>query len=443
MASPGLQLERALAAAPRATEICVALSGGLDSSVLLHALAGLRRSDRLRGLRAVHVDHGLQSESGDWGRHCRAFCSRLGVRLDCLPAGPIDPGRGGLEAAAREARYRCLRQQLRRGEWLATAHHQDDQAETLLLRLLRGSGPAGLSAIAPLADFGPGCLWRPLLDLPREVLREYADAEGLEWCEDPSNRDTTFERNYLRAVIMPLLRERWPATSAGFARSAGLCRESLALLDDLAAMDLVAAERNGRLAVDGLASLSSARARNLLRYFLRHHGFQPPGAQALDEGLRQLSSARADAEPRLAFPGGELRRYRRHIYLVPDAQGQRDDEVVAWDPRACLELSDGGRLYLREDASGGLDAAVLDRPLTVRFRRGGERLRRPGHRHHQSLKKLLQAAGVPPWMRSRIPLLYAGDELLAVGELWISADASAAPGTPGLRPCWRDHPQLS
>lgn len=443
MASPDLQLEQALAAsAPGSADVCVAFSGGLDSTVLLHALERLHRAGQLRGLRAVHVDHALQSASGDWGRHCEAFCARLGVPLTCLSAGSIDVSQGGLEAAAREARYRALRAQLREGEWLATAHHQDDQAETVLLRLLRGSGPAGLSAIAPLAEFGSGRLWRPLLDLPRAVLRECAVSAGLDWCEDPSNQDTAFERNYLRAEVMPLLRNRWPATAAALARSAALCRESLELLDELAAIDLAAAGRGGRLAVDALAQLSPARARNLLRFYLRRNRCQAPGAHALDEGLRQLLRARPDAEPRLVFPGGELRRYRGRIYLVPDHAASLAESVIAWDGRTSLDLARGGLLSLGPDGDGGLDAAILDRRLTVRYRRGGERLRRPGHRHRQSLKKLLQAAGVPPWMRPRIPLLYAGDELLAVGDLWVSAEACAPAGTPGLRLRWREHAPL-
>jgi tRNA(Ile)-lysidine synthase len=442
MAATDQQLARSLAAAPRSTSVCVAFSGGLDSTVLLHALAQRRHDGLLGGLRALHVNHGLQSASGDWGRQCARFCARLDVPIELLSAGRIDASRGGSEAAAREARYAALEAKLRPGEWLATAHHQDDQAETVLLRLLRGSGPAGLSAIRPLNEFGAGFLWRPLLDLPRAALREYAHSAGLEWCEDPSNRDTAFERNYLRALVMPRLRERWPAASASLARSAALCRESLELLDELAAIDLAAAGPDGRLSVDGLAQLAPARARNLLRYYLRRAGWQVPGASALEEGLRQLLYAREDTAPRLVFPGGELRRYRGCIYPVPGDCASNGETSLNWDGRERLELLRGGLLSFTQQDDGGLDPAILERPLTVRYRRGGERLRRPGQRHRQSLKKLLQAAGIPPWMRSRIPLLFSDDELLAVGELWISADASAPAGTPGLRLQWRSNPPL-
>lgn len=432
-------LERALEArAPESGQVCVAFSGGLDSTVLVHALARLREAGHLQGLRAAHVDHGLQAASGEWRRHCERFCLRLGVPFVALSADRIDVSRGGLEAAAREARYRALEEQLRPGEWLATAHHQDDQAETLLLRLLRGSGPVGLSAIPPLRRFGSGLLWRPLLELPRESLRDYASAAGLEWAEDPSNVDVAHDRNFLRARVIPALRSRWPAAPAAIARGAELCRDSLELLDELAAIDLAACESRGRIAVDALSRLSPARARNLLRYYLRRRGLQAPCAPALDEGLRQLLDAGPDTDPRLCFPGGELRRYRGRLYLVMQQPGSDASSIVRWDGRGSLSLSRGGCLSLVSNSSGGLAPTILESALSVRYRRGGERLQRPGQRHSQALKKLFQAAGVPPWVRKRTPLLYAGDELAAVGNLWVSARFGAAKGRPGLSLQWAD-----
>ena len=439
MAAVREYLERALqASAPAGTPVCVAFSGGLDSTVLVHALARLRDDGHLCSLRAAHVDHGLQAASGKWRRHCERFCLGLGVPFVALAADNIDVRRGGLEAAAREARYRALEDHLRPGEWLATAHHQGDQAETLLLRLLRGSGPVGLSAIPPLRPFGAGRLWRPLLDLPRESLRAYAASADLDWTEDPSNVDLVHDRNFLRAQVIPALRSRWPAAQASIARGAELCRDSLELLDELAAMDLTACETRGRIAVDALAELSLPRARNLLRYYLRRRGLQAPCAPALEEGLRQLLDAGPDTDPRLRFPGGEFRRYRGRLYLVLDQPVSDAPSIVRWDGRGRLRLSRGGCLTLESNSGGGLDPGILRRALSVRYRRGGERLQRPGQRHSQALKKLFQAAGVPPWVRQRTPLLYAGDELAAVGNLWVSARYGAEAGRPGLSMRWAD-----
>lgn len=421
--------------------ICVAFSGGLDSSALLHGLAKLQPHPSLAGLRAIHVHHGLHADADDWARHCKLTADALGIEYQQLSVSLAEALPGGLEAAARDARYQALRAALRPGEVLATAHHLDDQAETLLLRLMRGSGNTGLAGIPAWSQLGAGWLWRPLLALPRQILRDYCEAESLSWCEDPSNADTRHERNYIRGEILPALRQRWPAASQSIAHSAALLRESAELLDQLASQDLCTVQRGQRLDCTALADLGAARGRNLLRYFLRLQGLQAPGASRLAEGYQQLLGARPDAEPVMRFNGGELRRYRGQLYLLTAAPRSTMAEIP-WDGRGVLDLGDGESFRLNNSAAGGLQAEISQRRLAVRYRRGGERLRRPGQAHHQALKKLLQAAGIPPWMRPCIPLLYADDCLVAVADLWLSAEAMAPAGEAGLQPHWDGHPPL-
>lgn len=434
-------IRSALAAVPRdgSAGFCVALSGGLDSSVLLHALAGLRPA---AGLRAVYIDHGLHPQAARWGEHCAALCAGLGVafssrRVTVLPVGE------GIEAAARQARYQALLAGLRPGETLLTAHHRDDQVETLLLNLMRGSGPAGLAGIAGDGWRGEARLLRPLLELPRAALREYAQAAGIDWIEDPANSDPRLDRNFLRLQLLPLLGSRWPAAAGAMARSALLCAEAAQLLEALAAGDARRVSRRGRVQVALLAQLPEPRQRNLLRHLCRRETGSVPPQRRLRAGLAQLLQAGADRRPLLAWPGGELRRYRDSLYIQPPLA------VVAplageLPLRAGARLDCGGlgRISLVRAASGGLAPRRVGAVLTVRLRRGGERLRPAGEGHHRELKKLLQERGVVPWMRDRIPLLYAGGELVAVAGLWIAHEFVAVAGEPGLRVRWDQHPPI-
>lgn len=434
-------IRSALAAFPQdgSAGLCVALSGGLDSSVLLHALARLRP---VSGLRAVYIDHGLHADAARWGEHCAALCAGLGVafsscRVTVLPAGE------GLEAAARQARYQALLAGLRPGEMLVTAHHRDDQVETLLLNLLRGSGPAGLGGIASDGWRGEVRLLRPLLALPRTALREYAHAAGIHWIEDPANSDPRLDRNFLRLQLLPLLGSRWPAAAGSMARSAQLCAEAAQLLEDLAAGDARRVSRRGRVQVALLAQLPEPHQRNLLRYLCRRETGSTPPQRRLRAGLAQLLQAGADRRPLLAWPGGELRRFRGSLYIQPPLAPVAP--LAAELPvRAGAHLDCGGigRIGLARAGSGGLAPRRVGTLLTVRLRRGGERLRPAGEGHHRELKKLLQERGVVPWMRDRIPLLYADGELVAVAGLWIAHEFVAVAGEPGLRVRWDQHPPI-
>ncbi|MDH3620427.1 MAG: tRNA lysidine(34) synthetase TilS, partial [Gammaproteobacteria bacterium] len=424
-------LQQSLAAleavAGRPERYVIAFSGGLDSTVLLHALHATSEQHGVP-LLAIHVDHGLHDDSGDWARHCESVATGLGVCHRCLSvAVQLESGQGP-EASAREARYTALHGELRGGDWLLSAHHREDQAETLLINLVRGSGPAGIAGIGKLRPFGPGWLVRPLLDVERVELETYAAADGLQWVEDPSNQDRRFDRNFLRHEILPRLKARWPDIAARLQRSAQHASEASQLLANLAEIDL---ESLGgapeRLPIDALTALSSARQRNLLRHALRSLGLSTPTALQLRRILEEVIPAREDAQPLVSWPGAAVRRYRNALYLLPEKLEPAPESVPVSGSRVAVGAG-LGELVFEKSAGRGLAERVFAQGLRLAFRHGGEEFQPYGHRHTRKLKKLLQEEGVVPWMRDRLPLLYAGERLVAVGDLWLAADVVAEPG---------------
>jgi tRNA(Ile)-lysidine synthase len=422
--------------APAPSRYVLAYSGGLDSTVLAHALAS---SGTGIPVIAIHIDHGLHPQSGQWGEHCRAFAAELGIAYRCRKVTvQLESGKGP-EASAREARYTALHGEIEPGDWLLSAHHREDQAETLLLNLLRGSGPAGLAGIGAVRRFGVGWLARPLLQVERAALRRYADEHDLEYLEDPSNTDRRFDRNFLRHEVLPRLQTRWPDVAARLQRSARHAGEAAALLADLAAIDLDAlGGRAERLPVDELLALPRARQRNLVRHALRICGLSTPTALQLDRILDEVLPAREDAQPHVSWPGASVRRYRNGLYLLPEWLPDVPQTAEFEAGRAVL--GEGlGLLQLEEGARRGLDPDLVGRGLRLGFRCGGESFKPDGQAHTRKLKKLLQDEGVVPWMREHVPLVYCGDDLVAVGDLWIAADAAA---TPGVAVRWEERPAL-
>lgn len=409
---------------------CVAYSGGRDSHVLLHLMASLR--ERLvEPLRAVHVNHGLQEQAPAWAEHCRRVCAALNVPLTVLEV-HCELGSGAsVEEAARDARYRAFEEDLADDEWLLLAHHQDDQAETVLLRLLRGAGAHGLSAIPLTRSLGRGRLWRPLLGVAGEAIVEYAEREKLSWIEDPSNRDPRFDRNFLRYQLLPQLAERWPGYQAPLIRAAEHARETAELIDALAEMDLECCELDNGLDLDVLRGLTSARQRNVLRLWLRRQGLRPPSRQRLQSGLQALLQAEQDRAPLLEWGGNRLRRYRNRLLLECEMEAPVAASLE-WDLAQALQLP-GGRLEAHATVGEGLREEVCRQRVEVRFRRGGERCRVAGRQHSSSLKKLLQERGIPPWLRGRLPLIHVDGELAAVADLWVCESFQALPGEPGFR----------
>ena len=408
----------------------VAFSGGLDSTVLLHALCAL---DPPAEIVVLHVDHGLHDDSAAWAAHCETVAAAMGVHCESLVVNISADHDAGLEAAAREARYAALQARMQDGDWLLSAHHRDDQAETVLLNLLRGTGPAGMAGIGRLQRFSPGWLVRPLLDVARESLQAYAATHDLQWIDDPSNATTEFDRNYLRREVLPLLAGRWPGFAATLRRSAGHAADAAGLLSDLAAIDMQSLGSRGRAAhpghlpIDGLRELPIERQRNVVRHALRELKLPLPTAAQLRQVLDRAVPARDDAAPLVSWPGVAVRRYRNGLYLLPDELGDLVHEDGVSGPR--VDLGRGlGALCFVKGAESGLAPSLVEAGLSLRRRIGGEQLKYAGQQHTKKLKKLLQESGVVPWMRDRIPLLYAGDKLVAVADLWLAADALAEPG---------------
>jgi tRNA(Ile)-lysidine synthase len=428
-----------LAELPTTDRYWVAYSGGLDSHVLLHAMAGLRAQLGGAEVRAVHVNHGLQGDADAWAGHCRSACERLAVacvvlEVEARPAAGQSP-----EAAARQVRYETLASAMCPGDVMLTAHHQDDQAETVLLHLLRGSGPHGLAAMGPWRVFGPGWLGRPLLELPRASLRAYAESHGLHWVDDPSNREDRFARNFLRNEVVPTVKIRWPYLNRVLARAARHQADAARLIDDLGDMDLerAAGSTPNTLSVARLQALSAERQRNALRRWFRGLGLPLPTTSHLHHVICDVLGAAEDGMPRVGWEGAEVRRYRGLVYAMVPLCRADPTLSLSWQPRERLSLP-LGELVAEPVIGRGLRAACVDDGgLVVRFRQGGERCLLPGRVHSQSLKKLLQDLGLPPWLRERLPLLYLDGQLAAVGDLWVCQPFLAREEEAGYAIEWR------
>lgn len=425
-------LRRALTDLP-ARSLCMAFSGGADSTALLHALAQARG----RGLRALHVDHGLHEESARWSEHCRRFCAWLGVPFEVIRVQVTHERGEGLEAAARRARYEAFSRNLRPGEWLVLAHHREDQVETVLLKLLRGAGPHGLAGMREQRPFGQGALWRPLLDVSRGELRAYLAAHRLEYIEDPSNTDISLSRNFLRAEILPRLHAHWPHATQSILHTAELCRDTAEHLDALVETTLQSlVGEGGMLDAAGWSALPDALRALVLERWLHAQNLPAPTRAQLRELHRQADEAREDHVPRIAWPGAEVRVWRGALHaMAPDGNEIPDGWESAWHGEP-LPLPGGGTLALA-DAPENSAPHPFDDVLHVRFRRGGERIKPAGDAHTRELRDLLQRAGIPPWRRARIPLIFRNGELIAVADLWSSAEGQALFGGVGAHPRWQ------
>lgn len=416
---------------PVAAPLVVGFSGGLDSTVLLHWLAADPTIGR-RGLRAIHIHHGLQAQADDWADHCQQLAAQWQLELQVIRV-QVDNHGQGMEAAARDARRQAFIHALRAGEQLVLAHHREDQAETFLLRALRGSGCDGLAAMQPWSRIGPHPLWRPLLDYSRQQLHRYAQAHALRWIDDPSNADTDFDRNFLRQQVLPLLARRWPHASQALAGSAARCAQDaqlLALHDQQLLAQL--AGRHDYLPINALTALASNQRARLIRAWLRQRGAPPlPGQQHQRLDQQVLASAH-DRQARVSWAGGwQLRRWRDQLHLLAPAPALDPGWQASWDGRQPLPLPDGSVWQLH-------GAPGFSRVLQVRLRQGGERLRLPGRTHATALKDCLQQAHLPPWQRLSLPLLWDGDELLAAGDALLAQGFSPPRVAAGacLQRCW-------
>lgn len=428
---------------PPGTRLLLGYSGGLDSTVLLHALASLREAGGWH-VESVHVHHGLSPHADQWAHDGAARCAALNIpftlqRVDVLRGSP-----DGLECAARDVRYGALHVHARAHGFdvLLTAHHADDQAETLLHNMVRGAGLLGLAGMPVWrqADARRVAVLRPMLGIPRQAIEHCAATFGLDWIDDESNQDMRFARNYLRGQVLPLLAARWPRAAETMAGVARRLAEAQTLLDGMAQADAAAVSEQTAWGVcyrlAGLAGLDTARQRNLLRWLLRRHGARTlPNEAWLDEWLRQLCAARPQAECPVAHAGVAGFCHRGALWLMPDGEPLPErpwsgERVLAWG---------AGQLVFEAATGRGVAPAALDlASFSLRSRRPGDRLSRGPARPRASVKQLAQESGLPPWLRDRAPILLADGTPVWMPGCEASGPCAAAPGEPGLVPVW--HP---
>ncbi|MBL4712825.1 MAG: tRNA lysidine(34) synthetase TilS [Gammaproteobacteria bacterium] len=417
---------------PEKASYVVAFSGGVDSHVLLHCCKKLNLH-----VRAVHVHHGLQSMADDWVAHCQKICNALEIHLDIIYVDAKKQKGQSPEESARLARYHALQNNLTSGDYLLTAQHVNDQAETLLIQLFRTASSAGLSAMPVSKKIGNNIHLRPLLTFPRHEIEEYAEQADLCWVEDPSNRDISFDRNYIRKNVLPMLEQRWPDITAQLATAANLQAKNLQVLEDMAAIDLanviyipkVASvskislfDTVSVLSMKRLKTLSSARLLNALRYWVRQFN-RLLSRKLLEEIEKTIVNAQQDTTPVITFFEFEFRRFKHGLYLLKlnkDSLPKVNATEIAWVPSSPITLSDLNiKLSSVLKVGEGLNKTLLNETLIIKFRQGGESFH-PAHRQHsQRLKKLFQESNVPPWDRDLIPLVYYKDALIAVAGLWV------------------------
>lgn len=422
-----------------APKLLLALSGGLDSSVLLHLLATLKPLHGFE-LFALHVHHGLSPNANAWEALCEQQCQSLHVPLTIRHVSIDQTSKLGIEAEARLLRYQALFDARRamQADFVVTAHHQDDQAETVLLQLFRGGGVKGLSSMAAV-DETRGLL-RPLLGVSRQALHDYATQHNLIWCDDESNDNTKYERNFIRHDVMPILQERYPSVQAVLARTASHLAEAGALLETLAEIDAQDLVLNDSICLRGLAQLALPRAKNLLRWWFAQYQLAMPTADHLAEMLQQLLHAKPDAQLCINVQHYTLRRYQQRAYLCAASVSQPFD--LMWHGEAAFTLPDGSRLTFTEVQGTGLalKTAIAKQGvamLRVTNRSGGEHLKPDAARPTRTLKHLLQAAHIPPWQRDHIPLIYWQNSLVCVPGVGITHELQAREGEPGLEIIWQ------
>ena len=416
--------------APATKTLWVAYSGGLDSSVLLHAVRAYSQQNNVL-LRALHIQHGLHPDAEAWAQHCRQTCANLGIELKVLHISIRDTQRN-LENQARDARYSAFSESLADGDTLAMAHHQDDVAETLLLRLIRGSGTQALANMQTHSRRDHYYLWRPLLNHSRPELLSYAQHHQLAWIEDSSNTDTRHDRNFLRHDILPRLAARFPQINQSLAQSAQFLASDAELLQPIISHAYAQCQRGAQLDLPALLTLDKTLQAHVLRYWLEQHTRVAPGARALHEFLMQLTEHQSDDATQLDGHNYSLSVWQSALYLRAKNAGTHalGEFDMRWDGAQALNLPRGGVLRWH-----GIKPCITQ----VRYRIGGERMQLAGQAMHHQVKKCLSTR-IPPWQREALPFVYnEHNELLAVGDVLISEHLQQLQLSQNCRLEWQHH----
>lgn len=417
-----LQMKTLLAPlSPSSTRLIVALSGGLDSIVLLHLLSQFQLHHPNFTLLAHNVNHGLSPNADKWGQFCNAFCASLGVTLISSKVSLEKKSRSSLEAIARDARYQCFKQKMQPGDTFLTGHHQDDQLETLLLALKRGSGSTGLQGIRASQVFEQGFLLRPLLIFSRQELHDYALRHQLQWIEDESNQNIDFDRNFIRQEISPLLKQRWPTMAKSVSRTAQLCQEQQSLLDEVAQQDLTMCTEehfNCRTVVIAkLEMLSCARRNNAIRYWLKSHDLQYPSSKQLWVLWHEVALAQVDKQPVLILESVSIRRYQGRLYVVFPSPALLPEQPIAWTGESVLWLHEQlGVNFSKVDPALSEQYAV--RCCSRKHFAANVTCLPEGREKRRSIKKLLHEYQVPPWLRDHVIFITVDGELLTALGAW-------------------------
>ena len=417
---------------PTTPRLWIAYSGGLDSHVLLYVLSQLR-SELTQNIQAIHIHHGLQKEADQWAMHCQAVCKALAIPYQ-IQYVTVDTTKGeSVEAVARLARYNAIKEKIAPNDVVLTAQHSDDQAETVLLQLLRGSGVAGLAAMPSVSQLGQGWLVRPLLPYTRTALQAYAVKMNLHWIEDTSNQDTRFDRNFLRQEIMPRLKTRWSSLNPVLSRVAQHQAEANELIQILAAQDLAQCQEKetASLSLSLFSRLTVVRQRNVLRFWIKQQGLTIPSTKQLEVILKHIIQAKQDAQPLLTWKGGEIRRYHDHLFALSPL-AELPTEPLTWT-FPTLPVLRQGQLSITKIGEKGLKMAIGTR-LEIRFRQGGEHIY--WHGHHRAIKKLLQSKEIPPWQRPYIPLVFLKERLIAIPNVAVDDTFLAKVGEEGWKIEW-------
>jgi len=399
----------------------VALSGGVDSVVLLHLLHSLQKKHRFT-LNAMHIHHGLSKNADRWVKFCEKLCRDLPVPLDIHYVKLPQKKSLGIEGEARQLRYEKLFQS--KSDLIVLAHHADDQAETFLLQLIRGAGVKGLSSMAPFDDTRK--LWRPLLKASRSDIESYAKLHKLKWIEDESNQNIDFDRNFIRSKVLPILKNRFNHIIKVISRSSTHLAEAQHLLDDLAKIDLKKHLKSinciNKIKVKSLNKLSLTRAKNVLRYWLEMNDQLMPSKDLLDELLRQVLTAKKDAELKIDLSKDvEIRRYKDEIYIVKKNQNKQKNYEIFWQGESEILLPNGSKLKFKKTKGKGIALYKLkNKKLKITNRQDKQSLKLDSKRPSKSLKNLYQESNIPPWIRKDLPLIFIDQDLAFVPHLGIS-----------------------
>lgn len=419
------------------SNIIVGYSGGVDSHVLLHLLTSL--PEFKNKITAIYVHHGLQTCADAWAVHCQNCSKALGVKFKVLKVnGQAVPGESP-EEAARNARYQAFKEILTSNDVLLFAQHRNDQLETVLLQLFRGAGLKGLSGMPVKASFVAGTLLRPLLDVSQEDIKQYALQHQLQWIEDPSNQDTQFDRNFLRQEILPLLEQRWPSLDKTVARVASHCAEAQMVLSANAKeqMLMLYDQQQRCLLITGLLQHDVLMQQWIVREWLGYLGVRMPSVKVLQAILQNILTARQEANPIVRHDDFDIQRYRDGLYLVAPQVPFDASQVFLWsDTSQPLPLNNNGRLLVSEAQQGIAVDLWQQGAVQIKYRQGGEKIALPNRTGRHSLKKLFQEAGIAPWLRARVPVIYMGDKIAAIADFWVSKDFYGTVGEPCIKLTW-------